>query len=330
MFWQSLPSKPPFFLILLFIIIFATYIWQLISSNVDLRTEVQMKYTVKYPELKPHYEELKKMTQQNPVANISGIVPPFHRLEEIILVTPQYNLATCQIEKIMSTVRDGIFCYLTNTTEFLENNRTISTEYWTTRFCDNRFVYHDLDKAMQAYGYNLTLFSVIRHPIDRFLSGYVDKCINEQEYYKGEKRCFGCKQDMRCFVEKLHSNLFEYYTNKTSNASVTYYYVRHFAPQTWYCNFKEHKNDYIFVDHHSGAKGIEMIAKEFDKIFEQVQVPADMRALIQSELLKGTTKHSTAHSETRKKIQEQLLSDDYLMRYLMLLYYHDFVEFGFR
>ncbi|EPB66931.1 hypothetical protein ANCCEY_13972 [Ancylostoma ceylanicum] len=94
---------------------------------------MEIKDVVKYPEFKPHYDELEKMSQQNPVVNISGIVPPYHRLEEVIVVNPQYRLATCQIEKIMSTVRDGIFCYLTNTTEFLANNHTISTEYWTTR-----------------------------------------------------------------------------------------------------------------------------------------------------------------------------------------------------
>ncbi|RCN29121.1 hypothetical protein ANCCAN_25122 [Ancylostoma caninum] len=283
--WWNRPSQFPLLLVLLFVIMLATYVWQQISPYVDLGPEVQMKETVKYPEFKPHYEELEKMTQQKPVVNISGILPPFHRFEQAILVTPKYNLATCQIEKIMSTVRDGIFCYLTNTTEFLAHNRTISTEYWTTRFCGNQFLYYDLDKAMEDYNHNLTLFSVIRHPIDRFLSGYVDKCINEKHYFKKEKRCFGCKEDIRCFVERLHKNLFEYYTNTTKNSSITYYYVRHFAPQTWYCNFKDHKNDYILVDYHTGPKGIEMTAKEFDKIFEQVQVPADMRAVIQSEML---------------------------------------------
>ncbi|KAK6038801.1 hypothetical protein COOONC_09773 [Cooperia oncophora] len=108
---------------------------------------------------------------------MSDIIPAYHNIENHFLVLPDYRLVGCEIEKNMITIRRAVFCYLTNTTEFIAQNRSISTEFWDNRLCDDTFVYDSIDSVGKAYGTNLTLFTVIRHPIDRFLSGYVDKCI---------------------------------------------------------------------------------------------------------------------------------------------------------
>ncbi|KAK6016835.1 hypothetical protein OSTOST_17677 [Ostertagia ostertagi] len=64
--------------------------------------------------------------------NSSAIVPPFVRLREAFLISPKYNLATCQIEKIMSTFRSAMFCYLNRKEDFVAAGRNISTEHWLT------------------------------------------------------------------------------------------------------------------------------------------------------------------------------------------------------
>ncbi|RCN28052.1 hypothetical protein ANCCAN_26212 [Ancylostoma caninum] len=66
----------------------------------------------------------------------STLLPPFIRFREEFLVNPDYHLATCQIEKVMTTVREGIFCYLTDPRNFSIHNRTISKEHWKNRYCD--------------------------------------------------------------------------------------------------------------------------------------------------------------------------------------------------
>ncbi|CAJ0590308.1 unnamed protein product [Cylicocyclus nassatus] len=63
------------------------------------------------------------------IQNADYEVAPFNESK----VAPKYRLAVCQIEKVMTTVMDAIFCYLTNTTEFMLNNRTISTETFAER-----------------------------------------------------------------------------------------------------------------------------------------------------------------------------------------------------
>ncbi|ETN83028.1 hypothetical protein NECAME_01827 [Necator americanus] len=298
---------------ILFFVIFVTFIWQRTPNEVSLPAPPpSTNYEIKYNEFKKHYDEAMDMEQQTPSANSSRLLPPYHNLVEAIMVEPKYNLVSCQIEKVMTTIRDGIFCYLTNNTEFLAHNRSISTEYWTSRFCDNTFLRLGVEEVLEEFGPNLTLFTVVRHPIDRFLSGYVDKCINEKGYFPSEKLCFSCGHDLRCFIEKLYKILWEYYMNNTNvhtiiGRDITYYHIRHFAPQTWYCNFKKFKNDYIIVDYHTGTNGTVRIADEFDKIFEQAHVPDDMRAVIHSEMLNQTNafrRHNTSFDVSFRKAKK--------------------------
>ncbi|KJH47439.1 hypothetical protein DICVIV_06470 [Dictyocaulus viviparus] len=110
---------------------------------------------------------------------------------------------------------------------------------------------------------------------------------------------------------------------------MTRYILHHFAPQSWYCDFKHHKNKYILIKYYTGTNATKRIADEFDSVFLRAEVPSEQRAVIHSEMLKGRTKHSTSHSDVRDNIEKKLLGDEYLMRHLMHMYYYDFIEFGF-
>lgn len=115
-----------------------------------------------------------------------------------------------------------------------------------------------------------------------------------------------------------------------------------------YCDFKDHKNDYILIRYKSGKNGTREVADEFDKVFRYAQIPKKQRAYIHSEMMSksrskwllktfkvknrtlgGTTPHSTSRSPTREAAEKELRSDDDLMRLIMQMYYYDFVEFGF-
>ncbi|EPB75773.1 hypothetical protein ANCCEY_05131 [Ancylostoma ceylanicum] len=73
------------------------------------------------------------MEPQVTIIDKPSILPPFFRFREEYLVVKKYHLATCQIEKVMTTIRDGIFCYLTDSKNFTKHNRTISKEHWGNR-----------------------------------------------------------------------------------------------------------------------------------------------------------------------------------------------------
>lgn len=264
------------------------------------------------------------------VANLSTMmVPAHHHIQNVYLIAPKYHLATCQIQKNMATIRMATFCYLNHTMEFIATNQSISTVFWFDKLCMNEQNLRNIATVSRTIGVKKTLFAVIRHPIDRFLSGYVDKCHNDLIYYTAEERCFGCKDDMRCFIETLHKVLVEFYNGTIERTRMVLYLVRHFAPQTWYCDFKDHKNDYILIRYKSGKNGTREVADEFDKVFRYAQIPKKQRAYIHSEMMRGTTPHSTSRSPTREAAEKELRSDDDLMRLIMQMYYYDFVEFGF-
>ncbi|KAK5970744.1 hypothetical protein GCK32_020242, partial [Trichostrongylus colubriformis] len=125
--------------------------------------------------------------------------------------------------------------------------------------------------------------------------------------------------------------LLKYYDNPTKimqNEKLTRL-LRHFAPQTWFCDFKNHKNDYILIKQHMGPNGPRRIAEEYDAVLKRANVPSDLRQIIHSELLKGKTKHSTNGSSGKINARQQLLADSYLMEHVMQMYYYDFIEFGF-
>ncbi|EYB98396.1 hypothetical protein Y032_0131g1599 [Ancylostoma ceylanicum] len=257
----------------------------------------------------------------------STVLPPFIRFREDFLVNPDYHLATCQIEKVMTTVREGIFRYLTDPRNFSIYNRTISKEHWKNRFCSGMdYVRTNMTAVLNDIGEEPVLFAVVREPIERFLSGFLDKCIFENDY-DGDTSdiCYGCVDDIHCFVDELYRRLQE---RKKENKR-EYYHSRHFAPQTWYCDFQNYLANYTIVKYAKGKKGNARLAEQFDSIFKRAYVPDTLREVIRNELLKGSTSHSTHSSEESRRLKEAFFSDPSLVRKVVQIYFYDFIVFHF-
>ncbi|WKX92412.1 hypothetical protein Q1695_010441 [Nippostrongylus brasiliensis] len=248
--------------------------------------------------------------------------------QSITQIVPKYRLGVCEIQKNMATISYSIFCFLNNPNEFRSWNRTISTDYWNVSMCGKFPTRESYDDTIRVIGPNSTLFTVVRHPFERFLSAYLDKCINSQRFHR-DVRCFGCGTDLRCFVLAIHRVLSLYHRGAIRKTPMVRIMVRHFAPQTWYCDFQKHKYDYRLIRYHSGPGGKVRVAKEFDEVLASAGVPADLRAVIASEMQKGTTLHSTFGSATRPRLLKQMLSDRHIMKHLLEMYIHDFIELGF-
>ncbi|EYC26386.1 hypothetical protein Y032_0010g1126 [Ancylostoma ceylanicum] len=256
--------------------------------------------------------------------NRTHLIPPFYQYREAFVVAPTYHLSSCKIEKVMTTITDAIFCYLTNTTEFLADNRTISTEEYHIRFCLDQNMHVDYEKLHSILGDSAIEYAVVRHPIERFLSGFIDKCINEAK--KVEERCFGCKGDMECFVQKLYSAMVNV---PTTNSTEYDYEVAHFAPQTWYCNFKDHLHHYVILKFKEGAEGASALAKEHETIYRQAGVPDNLLKEIYAQLLVGGTRHSTSGTAARVDARNTLMDNKSLLLRVTQMYYYDFVVFNF-
>ncbi|WKX92410.1 hypothetical protein Q1695_010440 [Nippostrongylus brasiliensis] len=247
-------------------------------------------------------------------------------------VLPQYRLATCPIEKNMASITLGIFCYLNDPITFRETNRTIANERWSSFCAQGNFVIEkDFETAARVTGNGSLFFTIVRHPFDRFLSGYTHICLSPQ-LFNEKGRCFDCKWDMRCFVNALHKFLFEQRLNNNSLASNPYLVrvlLRHFAPQNWRCDFRRHRGDYKLFDYHSDSEHVVKVAKDFDDVLTMSGVPSELRAVIQREMLAERTHHETRHSEARKYAEQRLLMDKFVMKRVIEIYLHDFIEFGY-
>lgn len=73
-------------------------------------------------------------------------------------------------------------------------------------------------------------FTVVREPVDRFLSGFVDKCLRDQRRLSARDRCFGCLDDLHCVVERLYERARAFATGRRKGVSFD---DIHFFPQSW-------------------------------------------------------------------------------------------------
>ncbi|KIH59850.1 hypothetical protein ANCDUO_09908 [Ancylostoma duodenale] len=109
-------------------------------------------------------EQIKNGTYDTSPFNRSELIAPFIRYRETFQVARKYKLSSCQIEKVMSTISGSIFCYITNTTEFIANNRTISTEQYNTRLCLNQNLYENFTAVQRLLGCSKTEYAIVRDP----------------------------------------------------------------------------------------------------------------------------------------------------------------------
>ncbi|WKY07518.1 hypothetical protein Q1695_007185 [Nippostrongylus brasiliensis] len=223
----------------------------------------------------------------------------------------------------MVTLSDAIFCYITNSTEFNAKNRIISKERFKYRFCGSQNTAHNLTAALRAVRPPRFQLTLVRHPIEKFLSGFVDKCIIEAR--QDLNLCFSCNGDMSCFVHQLTKHLRQLYEK---NGGLTTMGV-HFAPQSWFCRFDTCMDDFIIIKHRSGEEGAAFLAAQFNSIFRDAGVPENIRNEIHKEMLVGRTHHSTFGNEVRGELERTLMNNVTLLTEVVQLYYYDFVLFDY-
>ncbi|KHJ96997.1 hypothetical protein OESDEN_03030, partial [Oesophagostomum dentatum] len=153
----------------------------------------------------------------------------------------------------------------------------------------------------------------------------VKRCISRFSEKETEKsRCFGCNGNMGCFIKKLYTLL----ALTEKNKSLEYdYEVAHFAPQTWYCNFKNSFDNYIIIMYEEGDNV--KLAGMLDNVFKRAGVSGELRTVISEELLVGGTPHKTAGSVHRYQARRTLFEDKELLTLVVQMYYYDFVVFDY-
>ncbi|EYC23982.1 hypothetical protein Y032_0014g2253 [Ancylostoma ceylanicum] len=275
-------------------------------------------------DLQPTQKPIKIIGPKVMIIDSSSIIPPYFRFREEFLVAKRHRMAMCQIENVMSTIQDTIFCYLNKSQNFTTIDGAIAREQLLKSSCsDKRHIRYNLHQTYKELGQNPILFAVVRDPFERLISGYVDKCI--REYSKSKKSCYDCPQNIRCFVHKLYASL-----RQTLNNDGVINFLHDLAPQNWYCDFRNPSHNYTIIKYEDSEGGYSKIGAEFDELLNRAGVSSNERVVIKGKLLNSSTLHSIQETQEILDAREQLLLDNDLLKMVVGIYYHDFILFGFQ
>ncbi|CAI4231364.1 unnamed protein product [Auanema sp. JU1783] len=196
------------------------------------------------------------------------------------MTAPDVQLTLCPISKAMSTVAMNIFCYLYDPINFMKHGQSISSTIWSGRLCRKINELKSYDELQQSIGNKFyRTIAVVRDPLSRFISGYLDKCV------RPKRKCFGCdSEDVFCVLTRLKMALI----NKPeipSATNITFSVeLLHMAPQTWYCEMRKVFESLIFVKYGQTGYEHERMIKELAIAFTIARVPSTQVNYIENEL----------------------------------------------
>ncbi|WKY07525.1 hypothetical protein Q1695_007189 [Nippostrongylus brasiliensis] len=269
-------------------------------------------------------EQVRSGTFPTAPFNRSQLLPPLIEYAERFHIAPPYHFLICRIQKVMSTVLDAASCYISNSTQFNASIRTIIAERaGLFRFCRNQNIADNFTAALSAVNPPRHQLALVRHPIEKFLSGFVEKCINLVR--RNPTMCYSCKGEMSCFVRQLTKHLRQAHEKKEDKS----YVGMHFAPQSWLCRFNDTIEHFRIIKYRAGKEGAAYLATEFNRVFREAGVPENLRNEINREMLVGRSYHSTHGSDARRKAERTLMSNITLLTEVVRLYYYDFILFDF-
>ncbi|KJH42499.1 hypothetical protein DICVIV_11508 [Dictyocaulus viviparus] len=256
-------------------------------------------------------------------SGLGNCLRPFARIQPLIVTAPKYRLLSCMVQKTMSTVMSAILCFLIREKEFMEAGRSILREYPDIRLCGGRNEFHSMDKMRETYhlsndDLNEWKFTVItREPVDRFLSGFIDRCIRVGD------PCFGCGSNMTCFLEEEYNRALRYaFEDKYILEPKMTAEDLHVFPQNWRCKMNSYYKNYHFIRYSSDPS--KTLLTDLIPLLKSQNVSESSIDYIATSLSSGRTAHSTVLSETRVFLEQRLRNSPYLMEIIVRLFYHDY------
>ncbi|CAJ0581055.1 unnamed protein product, partial [Mesorhabditis spiculigera] len=257
----------------------------------------------------------------------STCLPPFVSRNPTFLTSKAHNISVCKIEKTMSTFLTGIICYLDRKEKFIKANRNIHSEGWSQRFCGKTIEFHknplDNNTLKANMWKNWHLLAVVRDPISRFISGYINKCLVEVDQPKRKKNCYSCNKNLTCFVEHLYKNA-QMFIRADGKKYLTYE-AKHFFPQSWYCAFNNYS--YTVIHYGDDASTRHKMSTEILQFLKDAKVEQSSLKYIEDEL-NFKSPHSNKNNSYKDLILTEIKSTPFLMKCLVQMFYYDYILFG--
>ncbi|KAI6219999.1 hypothetical protein M3Y99_01628400 [Aphelenchoides fujianensis] len=247
------------------------------------------------------------------VVDNKWIVPPLPQVRAEISsehCPSSTKINVCAIEKNMSTILTAIICFLFDSARFKAEGRNVNTETFHERMCGFQNELFEFIGDLKNYTVRNDEWlhmTVSRDPIERFISGFVDKCVVEKIYL----------QDRR-----IGNSALKYARGDKVKIKFDH---QHFFPQNWRCNFRSHLNDFKIVRfEHSREFFVDVF-----QLFKEQGVAEEDIDFVREQIESGRTTHTTTGREERERVARQVRGSRYLMKKLIEMYYYDFVLLGY-
>ncbi|CEF69239.1 Sulfotransferase family-containing protein [Strongyloides ratti] len=248
------------------------------------------------------------------------------------VVTNIYKINTCIMGKTFSSMQLGVFCYLFDEKNFLDKFKNRKDKAGDRHICKDNNRYRHMDKVIQkfSYGNNSIYFNtwknllIVREPISRFISGFVQLCVLKIGLPFNHPYCFGCEKNMHCFLTHLYNDIRKV---EESKKKPVYFIKYHFYPQTWQCEYNLYKDKYTIIKYDSIEK--KKFYKKYLEELENFNVPKDKIKFIKKILLTTKISHSTFDKTETKKYIKTLYKSPKLLKLISKIFYDDYKEFDF-
>uniref|UniRef100_A0A0K0EPZ0 Sulfotransferase domain-containing protein n=1 Tax=Strongyloides stercoralis TaxID=6248 RepID=A0A0K0EPZ0_STRER len=272
---------------------------------------------------------IKKLSYNNTYNNtkIIRIINNFYNGFNEYRYTKKYQILSCFVHKNMCTVMSEILCLL-EYPKLYNNGIKITSQSYKNRTCKKvneknsiNFIYESTIKSKTNNSW--VYLMIIRNPIDRFISGFIDRCDNDHIDMSLPNYCYGCNRNLSCALNNIYTRMSLLFFNKyyLSKNSDDY----HFAPQTWRCNLQNDFHLFTFLNYSQPSTFYYSLLG----VLKEKNVEKTLINKISNELQFSRTYHSTINSKKHQKITKQLYNDPDLMALLIGIYYYDFITFNY-
>ncbi|CAD6193788.1 unnamed protein product [Caenorhabditis auriculariae] len=217
------------------------------------------------------------------IAEGNPILPPFIDLDREYSIAPKYGLSMCKIKKSMSTLMGNVMAGVKDSAK--EKN-----EYNFTSLVDEKFNFTSYKKAV-----------VVRDPITRFVSFFVNKCIHDAKKCPSCKLCYNCRGDILCFLKRQYGRFVRHAFGNKLNVS---YEDKHAAPLTWNCEFGTYLKDYRVIKLESDETKRKEGISDLVRFLNGLDVKPDVVDFIFTSALEGDTPHATYDSDSYQIVKK--------------------------
>uniref|UniRef100_A0A0N5B468 Sulfotransfer_1 domain-containing protein n=1 Tax=Strongyloides papillosus TaxID=174720 RepID=A0A0N5B468_STREA len=274
------------------------------------------------------------ISYSNSTDKYEGIAYDKKIVREKYFVAPKYKLASCAVHKSFSTMLTSILCYLDMENIFLKKFDHLADFTFHFKTCVNK-----KNNCLRSFGDLIKIHGkgnkvnflktwkvimVVRNPIERFISGFVQLCYKSIRRYQIHF-CLGCRGNFKCFVNKLY-NIFTY-----GYYSIIHTYTptkAYFYPQTMQCNYFKNKRKFVVLKF--DPKNLDSFYKSLEEILIQQNVPRDKVEYIDKELRTYRTLNAVTGKAKTDEFIQKLYNEKGILKKLIEIYYSDFKEFDFQ